>query len=102
MFKIWAKTIKNDRVKKSHIYKGEDTFQIKLFSKYLGDICEQMDVPTPVLLKSHIKNFDAFNMTRFLPSDFVESVDFDRLTLEYCRDDHSPKQHIYKEYLPVD
>lgn len=102
MFKIWAKTIKNDRVKKSHIYKGEDKFDSELFQQYLREICEQMDLPTPVLLKSHIRNFDSFNTTRFLPSDFVEKVDFDRFTLEYCREDNSPKRHIYKEYLPVD
>lgn len=102
MFKIWAKTIKNDRVKKSHIYKGEDRFESEQFPVYLREICEQMDLPTPVLLASHIRNFDSFNMTRFLPSDYVERVDFDCFTLEYCRDDHSPKKYIYKEYLPVD
>ena len=89
MFKIWARTICNDKITKSFIYKGEDKFERNKFHKYLTDMCEQMDIPTPVVLKSHIKNFDAFNITRFMASDFVESVDFDNLTIEYWLDDKS-------------
>lgn len=102
MFKIWAKTIKNDKVQKSLMYKGEDKYDTELFSKYLVEICEQLDIPTPVVLKSHTRNFDTFNVTRFLPSDFVEQVNFDAFTIEYCRDDHTQKKYIYKAYLPVD
>ncbi len=102
MFKIWAKTTKKDKILKSFVYKGEDKFDSKLFGSYLPDLCEQMDVPTPVLLKSHVKNFDAFGTTRFSQSDFVEQVNFDYLTLEYCKENSGEKKHLYKEYLPVD
>ena len=102
MFKIWAKTIKKEKITKSHVYKGEGKFDCALFGKYLPEICEQMDIPTPVLLKSHVKNFDAFSTTRFLPSDFVESVSFDMLTLEYCKEEKGQKKHLYKAYLPID
>lgn len=101
MYKIWAKTIANDRVKKSLIYKCQGEFERKTFGKYIAEICEQLDIPTPIVLKSHIRNFDAFHMTRFLPSDFVESVDFDSLTVEYCVES-GEKKYIYKSYLPVD
>lgn len=102
MFKIWAKTLRHEKIIKSHIYKGEAQFNLAQFNKYLSEICEQMDIPTPILLKSHIKNFDSFNFTRFSSSDFVENVAFDFLTLEYCRENNSEKKHIYKAYLPVD
>ena len=102
MFKIWAKTTIKDKIIKSHIYKGEGKFDIKQFRKYVTEICEQTDLPTPVLLKSHIRNFESFNTTRFTPSDFVESVDFDYFTLEYCREDNGEKKHIYMQYLPTD
>lgn len=102
MFKIWAKTIKNDKIKTSHIYKGEGKYDPSLLTKYITEICEQMDIPTPVVLKSHINNFNSFNFTRFSPDDFVEWVRFDFLTIEYCRDDGGEKKHIYKAYLPVD
>ncbi len=102
MFKIWAKTIENDKIKLSHIYKGEGKYDSSLFQKYISEICEQMDIPTPVVLKSHIRNFDNFNMTRFSSTDFVEWVHFDYLTIEYCREEKGEKKHIYKEYLPID
>ena len=52
------------------------------FFNYLADICRELDVPTPVLLKTHIFNFAKFNHVRFYPRDFVEGVDFDYLLLE--------------------
>lgn len=55
---------------------------IRIFLSYLMDICHEMDIPTPVLLKTHIFNFAKFNHVKFLPRDFVESVDFDCLLLE--------------------
>ena len=41
-----------------------------------------MDEATPVILKSHIMNFAKYNMTEFKPSDFIESVKFDRMIVE--------------------
>ena len=50
------------------------------------EICYEMDIPTPVVLKSHRHNFSQFNTTRFRASDFVESVDFETLVLENVSD----------------
>ncbi len=41
-----------------------------------------MDIPTPVILKHHIRGFHSFNITTFKAEDFVESVDFDKFVLE--------------------
>ena len=102
MFKIWAKTIKKEKITKSYVYKGEESFDSAQFGKYLPEMCEQMDIPTPVALKSHVKNFDSFGITKFSRADFVESIDFDFLTLEYCKEEKGEKKHLYKAYLPVD
>lgn len=102
MFKIWARTNKGDKITKSLIYNGEGKFESKILRSCLVDICDSLDIPTPVLLKSHIKNFDSFGITRFVPSDFIESVKFDSFIIEYCREDSFEKNHIYKSYLPVD
>lgn len=82
MLKIWAKIITGDKIKKDLIYRSDEKFAKNKLHSYLIEICHEMDVPTPVVLKSHIKNFDSFNITRFKASDFVESVDFDSLVLE--------------------
>ena len=83
MFKIWAKTMKDGKISKQTVYENsEEKLTYSHFLQYLFDICRELDVPTPVLLKTHIFNFAKFNHVRFLPRDFVESVDFDYVLLE--------------------
>lgn len=84
MLKIWAKTIKEDKIKKDMIYKRGEKYSNSNFMDYLVEICHEFDIPTPVVLKKHTNNFDQFNITRFSASDFIESVgeEFDYLVLE--------------------
>ncbi len=82
MFKIWGKIIKDGKIIKQVTYEREDKFAYSQFFNYLADICEQLDIATPVLLKTHIFNYAKFNMVKFIPRDFAEKVDFDRLVLE--------------------
>ena len=82
MFRIWAKTVKDGKIVRQFTYENEEKLTWSHFLHYLFDICRELDCPTPVLLKTHIFNFAKFNHVRFLPRDFVESVDFDSLWLE--------------------
>ena len=82
MFRIWAKTVKDGKIVRQFTYENEEKLTWSHFLHYLFDICRELDVPTPVLLKTHILNFGKFNHVRFLPRDFVEEVDFDYLLLE--------------------
>ena len=82
MFKIWAKVIKDGKIVKQLTYERAEKFSYSNFFTYLADICEGLDIATPVLMKPHIFNYAKFNTTRFLPRDFAEHVDFDRLVLE--------------------
>ena len=52
------------------------------FYDYLREICENLDVPTPVLIKTHLFNYAKYNVVRFKQEDFVESINFDKLVLE--------------------
>ena len=82
MFRIWAKVIREEKIVKQLTYESDDKFVYSQFFKYLSDICEQLDVATPVLMKTHIFNYAKFGTVRFLPRDFAESVDFDKLVLD--------------------
>lgn len=83
MFRIWAKTMLDGKIAKQFVYEnGGEKLTYSHFFNYLADICRELDVPTPVLLKTHIFNFAKFNHVRFYPRDFVEGVDFDYLLLE--------------------
>lgn len=82
MFKIWAKIVKDEKIIKQMTYERYDEFSYGHFFEYLADICEAMDICTPILIKPHIFNYAKFNQVRFLPRDFAESIDFDKLILE--------------------
>ena len=82
MFKIWAKVIKDGKIIKQLSYEREDKFSYSQFFNYLADICEGLDVATPVLLKTHVFNYAKFSTVRFIARDFAESVDFGKLVLD--------------------
>jgi hypothetical protein len=48
----------------------------------LTEICHALDIPTPVLTKTHIFNFAKFNHVKFPARDFVETLGYDHLFLE--------------------
>lgn len=82
MFRIWGKVIKDGKIINQVTYERADKFTYSQFFTYLADICEALDIATPVLLKTHIFNYAKFNTVRFIPRDFAEPVDFDKLVLD--------------------
>lgn len=86
MIRIWAKTLKKHKIIKNIEYDiDSDKMVWSLFFDVLSEICNTMDIPTPVLLKNHVLNFAKYNFVSFDKSDFVESVDFDTLWLEFIK-----------------
>ncbi|MDR3021997.1 MAG: hypothetical protein LBU60_04930 [Clostridiales bacterium] len=86
MVKIWAKLIKEQRIIKSEIVEIDDYYHSSKLFEYVVLVCYQLDIPTPAIIKSHKFNFTNFNLTKFRPSDFLEYVDFDMLTIEHIVD----------------
>jgi len=82
MFRIWAKVIQEDHILKQTVYESDKKFTYSNFFSYLSDICTELDVPTPVLLKTHIFNYAKFNHVIFTPRDFMEDIAFNKLVLE--------------------
>lgn len=82
MFKIWAKIITGEKIVRDYMYVCFDKYLEKDFHTHLMEICHEMDIPTPVVLRANVRNFSHFNITKFRNTDFVESVDFDCLQLE--------------------
>ncbi len=86
MIRIWAKTLKKQKIVKDMEYDiNADKMVWSLFFDVLSEICNTLDIPTPVLLKTHILNFAKYNFVSFDKSDFVEAVDFDKLWLEFIK-----------------
>lgn len=82
MFRMWAKVIVGEKIVKQLTYEREDKFTYSSFFTYVADICEGLDVATPIILKTHIFNYAKFRTVRFLPRDFAEKPDFDKLVIE--------------------
>jgi len=82
MLRIYAKLIIDGRVCESYIHQINGGFVIQDFFDYLQEICSNLDIPNPIILTKHIKNFIIFDSTTFLPEDFVESFPYDKLVLE--------------------
>ena len=80
--RIWAKVMLEGKIQRQTVYeKAEALTYSKLFD-YLSEICNALDVPTPVLVKAHIFNFAKFNHVKFTQSDFLEDIPFDHLFIE--------------------
>lgn len=82
MIRIWAKTLKNDKITRQFVYERDGLTDYSLFFDYVRDICDALDIPTPVIIKTHLFNYAKYNTLKFTPADFVEKVDFDKLVLE--------------------
>ncbi len=82
MIRIWAKVLKDDKIIKQCVFEKEGNIDYSEFFDYTMEICSTLDVPTPVLMKTHLFNYAKYNLVRFKQSDFVEKVDFDKLIFE--------------------
>ncbi len=80
--RIWAKLMTDGRIRKQYVYEKDEKLTYSHFFEYLTEICRELDIPTPVLTKTHIFNFAKFNHVKFPTRDFVESLDYDYLFLE--------------------
>ena len=82
MFRIWAKVIKGEKIINQVTYERDDKFTYSQFWKYVSDICEELDISTPIVLKTHIFSYAKFRTVKFLPRDFAETPDFDKLVID--------------------
>ena len=53
MFSIWAKTQIKEKIKLNELIEFEDKFIKANFFDYVSKICNELDIPTPVILKKH-------------------------------------------------
>ena len=80
--KVWAKTVVEEKITRDLLYEYGTISNEEDFVAILQQVCDQMDIPTPIATRVNFNHFVMFNNTRFKPRDFVEYVDFDMLDLE--------------------
>ena len=52
----------------------------------LTEICRELDIPCPLWLNKHEREFEDFRHTAFLPEHFMEEVPFQKLEIEFLDD----------------
>lgn len=82
MVRIWAKLMQDGHIKQQYVFEKAEKLTYAHFFDYLTEICQALDIPTPILTKTHIFNFAKFNHVKFLQRDFVDSLGYDHLFLE--------------------
>ncbi len=82
MVRIWAKVIKRGKIVKQYVLEKTETMDYSKFFEYVREICENLDIPTPVIIKTHLFNYAKYNNLKLKADDFVEKIYFDRLVLE--------------------
>ena len=82
MVKICGRIKSKGKIISTYVFELDEDFQIGEFEHYVADICYNLDIPNPITMVKHIKNFMLFNHTIYKKEDFVEKVFFDRLELQ--------------------
>ena len=83
MTRLWMRIIKKHRIDRQYIGAcapgGEREALIAL--------CREGDLPVPMWLEKHEREFERFRRTAFLPDHFVEEVHFERMEIEFLEDE---------------
>jgi len=76
---VWVRAIRHSKIAKhdTEPCDHEDVLEA------LYAVCQRMDLARPLWLPKNQREWDEFSQTRFLPSQFMESVPFDRLEIEF-------------------
>ena len=83
MFRLWAKTFKDNHMIKDTVICDEraDTRTHKVFNA-LDAVCCQFDLGKPIWLDSNVRDFQLHAKTRFCQDNFIEQIEFDFLEIQ--------------------
>ena len=81
--KVYASIVKNTQVLKRAFAMSDIPDASDALMECLEQIYKELDVSEPVWVKKHALDLARYKRTRFLPEDFLETVDFDSLVIEY-------------------
>lgn len=59
----------------------------------LEEACHRLDVPRPLILPRHERDWEEFSQARFLREHFMEEVAFDRMEVEFIDPDRKKRNN---------
>ena len=84
MMKIWAKVLTDHRIMNETVreFSSARPSDMEGWSVLLHELCQDLDLCRPLILKKHVNDLKQFSRVVFKPADFIESVDFDEFEIE--------------------
>lgn len=98
--RIWAKTIKQQKIKTDVVreFALARPSDLEGWTPILHELCQALDLSRPVVLEKHLSELERFNRTQFRQSDFMEPIAFDRFEIEILiekKEHESPYSRSY-------
>lgn len=85
--KLWFKIMRKDKIAYSLVEENDLPLNIDDYEATLAEMCHKADISTPVSLVPHFMSLVKFNVTRYLPRDFIDKENFDKLVIENIQED---------------
>ena len=82
--RIWAKVLQDHRIMRETVreFSSARPSDMEGWSVILHDLCQDLDLCRPVILRKHVNDLKQFSRVVFKPTDFIETVDFDEFEIE--------------------
>ena len=82
--RIWAKVLQNHRIIRETVreFSSARPSDMEGWSVILHDLCQDLDLCRPVILRKHVNDLKQFSRVVFKSADFIETVDFDEFEIE--------------------
>ncbi len=91
MTRLWMRIIKKHRIDRQYIGSCAPGGE----KETLVALCREADLPVPMWLDKHEREFERFRRTAFLPDHFIEEVRFERMEIELIEDDQ--RSHVSRD-----
>ena len=86
---IWVRLMRKTRIDQ------DTTVECTMdhWQEALEEACHKLDVPRPLMLPRHERDWEQFSQARFLKEHFMEDVAFDRMEVEFIDPDKKKKNN---------
>jgi hypothetical protein len=64
----------------------------------LAEACHRLDLSFPLIVPKHLRDWESYRQTRFLPEHFMDGLRQDRMEIEYF--DPAQADSVKKSYDP--
>ena len=86
---IWVRLMRKNRIQRDKTI----PCTMENWQEALESACHDLDVPRPMVLPRHERDWEEFSQVRFLKDHFMEETDFDRMEVEFIDPDRKKKEN---------